>query len=140
MVDEFYSHSDAYQILRYFEQLVISTGQLPICMQSNSTGCDGCLFELEPNCPVRDDPGIRALLIVYRQQYIANECMRVKRINYLKKTLQKYKLPIHWQNLATLVIYRYPQLFRSPEEIKGLVYRNQDVFQVDDRGVVKLVP
>ena len=140
MEDGFYSHSDAYVILKYFERLVTTTGRLPICMESKSTDCSGCLFELEPNCPVRNDPGIRSLLRLYRDQYVAHQRMRAKQIVYLKKTLKKYKLPIHWQHLATLVIYRCPQLFESPEQIKGLVYNNPATFQVDERGVVTLVP
>lgn len=139
MVDEYGFNSEPYQILRYFERLAIRRGELPPCMESSSMECAGCIFELEPNCPVRNDSGVRSLLVEYRQHYVANERMRIKQINCLKTTLIKYKLPIHWENVATLVIYRYPQLFTSPDQVRGLVYSNQDIFQVDERGIVKLI-
>jgi hypothetical protein len=138
VVDDYGFTSDSYQILRYFEHLAITKGQLPDCMESDSIGCVGCPFELESNCPIKNDSDIRSLLIDYRQQYIAYERKRIKQINSLKTTLRKYKLPIHWENLATLVIHRYPKLFSSPNQIRGLVYRNQDIFKVDERGTVQL--
>ena len=134
----FDSPSSAYGILMYFEQVVTTTGRLPVCMESDPIDCIGCPFELEATCPLRDDPGVRSLLLTYRDEYVAYQRQRTRRIELLKRTLTAYKLPIHWQNLATLVMHRYPQLFGSSGEIKGLVYFNPDVFEVDKNGIVKL--
>lgn len=47
-------------------------------------------------------------------------------------------LPLHWEYIALLAIKEAPDLFVSPQSVRGLVFFNPDLFVMVREGVFTL--
>jgi len=120
------------------ERAVAFAGHLPACMLPDFDDCSGCPLESASPCPVKVDPDYRSYLRYLRDRHIAYEQKRVDQLKVLSKILKRYKLSMHWENLAILALREAPGLFTSAHSIKALVHFNTDIFCIGSDGVVAL--
>ena len=117
----------------------ITSGRLPECMTTKTYDCCDCPVQDTSRCPVRKDEDCRSYLLYLIERYQTYQRRRMKQIEVLKMLLNRHKLRLHWGNLAILALREAPDLFDSPDSVRGLVYFNRDIFNVGEDGAVSLV-
>ena len=126
-------------IQRTIEYGAAFKGILPPCVLSKTYECYGCIAEGLEKCPVGADVEYQSYLLFLRDSFVEHETKRTEQIKILKKVLKRHKLPMHWEYIALLAIKEAPELFVSPQSVRGLIFFNTDVFKMSREGVFTLV-
>lgn len=110
----------------------------PCCVLSKSYQCDGCIGERLQECPIGSDSEYQSYLLFLRESGVEHERKRAVQIKVLQNVLRRHKLPLHWEYIALLAIKEAPELFVSPQSVKGLAFFNPDLFTMVRDGVFTL--
>ncbi len=124
-----------YSIQRSIEHRVAFAGVLPPCVLSENYECYDCLAVGLQECPVGADGDYRSYLLFLYDSFVKHQKNRDVQIKLLQKVLRRHKLPLHWEYIALLAMKEAPDLFVSPQSIRGLVFFNPDVFVMVREGV-----
>lgn len=122
-------------IQRLIEHSAAFAGVLPPCVLSKNYECYGCIADELEECPVQSDPDYRSYLLFLRDSFVEHERKRVAQIKLLQNVLRRHKLPLHWEYIALLAMKEAPELFASPQSVRGLVFFNPDIFVMVREGV-----
>lgn len=128
-----------FTIQRSIEHSAAFAGVLPPCVLSKDYECHGCIAEELHECPVGSDTEYQSYLLFLRDSFVEHERKRDAQIKVLQNVLRRHKLPLHWEYIALLAIKEAPELFVSPQSIRGLVFFNPEVFNMVREGVFTLV-
>ena len=120
------------------EHAAAFAGALPPCALSEAFECDGCGAEGLDPCPIGTDSDYISYLLHLRDLFIRQSSKRASQIKVLEQILRRHKLPLHWQFAALLAIKEAPELFQSPDSVRGLLYFNPEVFTMIRDGVFVL--
>ena len=127
--------SSWHPIQRSIEHRAAFAGVLPPCVLSRNYECYGCIAEGLQECPVGSDADYRSYLLFLHDSFVKHERKRAAQIKLLQNVLRRHKLPLHWEFIALLAIKKAPDLFVSPQSVRGLVFFNPDVFTMVREGV-----
>jgi len=122
-------------IQRTIEHAAAFRGELPPCVLSKDYACYDCIAAGLQECPVGSDADYQSYLLFLRDSFIEHERTRAAQIKLLQNVLRRHKLPLHWEYIALLAMKEAPDLFVSPQSVKGLVFFNPDVFTMVHEGV-----
>jgi len=120
------------------EPVIFRSGRLPDCVEHEGTRCQVCLFEDWRTCPVLADPDYRSYLRWVWERQVEYYRQREKRIETLRRILATHKLPLHWEMVANISMNEAGNLFGSPQEVKGLLFINEDAFRHRGEGIFGL--
>jgi len=128
-----------YSIQRSIENSAKNAGVLPPCVLSERYECYDCIAAEIQDCPVGSDSEYRSYLRVLHESFFAHERKRTAQIKLLQNVLRRHKLPLHWEYIALLAMKEAPELFVSPQSVRGLVFFNPDIFNMVREGVFVLL-
>ena len=124
-----------YSIQTSIEHSAAFAGVLPPCVLSKNYECYDCIAEELHKCPVGSDGEYQSYLLFLRDSFVEHKRERAVQIKLLQNVLRRHKLPLHWEFIALLTIKDAPDIFVSPQSVRGLLYFNPDVFTMVREGV-----
>lgn len=98
------------------------------CLVGLSGRCEDCPYWDSPTCPVADDAEYGYFLIWLGEQKELVQALRQARLAALRHTLRDHGVPVHWENLAKMVMQKNPGMFPSAESVLGFVRANPEDF------------
>ena len=103
-------------------------GFVPDCVWRDGSLCSDCQFGDPGDCPLLQSSEARSYLR-YRLEVVRQyQRKRRRRILSLRHILEKIGVPLHWEIVAKVAMDDFPHLFESPNEIRPLLFSNEDTF------------